>query len=101
MTVLFAHAAVADLAQAEAFYEGEEESQGKRFADEVGAVVELIARYPRAGTRVSGRARRWKTHRFPYGVFYRLTTDAITIVAILNLKRDPETWRQRLRELDL
>jgi hypothetical protein len=34
-------------------------------------------------------------------VFYRLKTDVITIVAVLDLRRDPETWRKRLRELDL
>jgi plasmid stabilization system protein ParE len=101
MTVDFGHAAVADLAQAVAFYNAQEENLGRRFAQEVDTVLEQIVRHPRAGLRLSRRARRWQAHRFPYGVFYRLKGDVITVVAILDLRRDPETWRKRLQDLDL
>jgi plasmid stabilization system protein ParE len=101
MTVDFGHAAVADLAQAIAFYDAQEEGLGRRFAQEVDTVIEQIVRHPRAGVRLSKRARRWQTHRFPYGVFYRLRGDLITVVAIVDLRRDPETWRKRLQELNL
>jgi len=65
MTVDFGLAAVADLAEAEAFYEAQEQGLGRRFAREVQTAIEQVVRHPRAGTRLSARVRRWKTHRFP------------------------------------
>lgn len=33
--------------------------------------------------------------RFPYGIFYRVSDGVVTVIAILHLSRDPESWQQR------
>jgi plasmid stabilization system protein ParE len=39
--------------------------------------------------------RRGLVRRFPYGVFYVVTDDAIVILAVFHASRDPAGWRSR------
>ena len=43
-----------------------------------------------------GSARRALVPSFPYGVFYRIREDAVQVVAVLHLHRDPATWEHRV-----
>lgn len=40
--------------------------------------------------------RRALTRKFPYALFYFLESDAIIIIAVFNVKRDPKVWRGRV-----
>jgi plasmid stabilization system protein ParE len=39
--------------------------------------------------------RRALLKRFPFGIFFRLRSNRIRIVAVMHLSRDPKRWRQR------
>ena len=94
-------AAIGDLAEAVAYYDAQEEGLGARFANEVRTTVEKMARYPQAWAPMARGVRRCRTVRFPSGVFYQIRGDSILILAILHLRRSPETWVRRLDELGL
>ena len=34
--------------------------------------------------------------RFPYGLLYTVENDVVIIAAVMNLRRNPESWKKRL-----
>ena len=62
---------------------------------EVRRVAALLCEWPSLGHKVGVRARAFGLKRFPYQLVYRLTTDAVVIVAIAHERRDPRYWRGR------
>ncbi|MEA3275169.1 MAG: type II toxin-antitoxin system RelE/ParE family toxin [Pseudomonadota bacterium] len=54
-----------------------------------------IAAFPEAWPRFSRRARRCIVRRFPYGVLYQIRADCVLVVALMHMKRSPQTWQQR------
>jgi toxin ParE1/3/4 len=39
--------------------------------------------------------RRCLTRRFPFGVIYTVGDDEIVVVAVMNLRREPNSWHNR------
>ena len=62
---------------------------------EVRRVAGLLCEWPGLGRKVGTPARAFGLKRFPYQLVYRLTPDALVIVAIAHDKRDPGYWRER------
>jgi len=85
-----------ELREARRYYEGQRPGLGREFAEEVRATVDRIRRLPEAWRPLSGRIRRCRTRRFPYGVLYAIEGDAILVVGVAHLHRDPQSWRDRL-----
>jgi hypothetical protein len=79
-------------------YNGERPGLGFEFAEELQSALDRIRSFPEAWPLYSGRARRCVVSRFPYGVLYQIRSDRILVVAIMHLKRDPTTWRERAGE---
>lgn len=88
-------AARADVADAIAYYDGQEPGLGADFASEVRKTVERILQYPNAWAQVSKRTRRCQVNRFPYGVFYSLRNDVVVVIAVLHSHRQPRTGQAR------
>lgn len=78
------------------YYNHQRKGLGFEFAVEVKRTLERIVRYPKAWAPLSERTRRCRTNRFPYGVIYQLRRESVLIVAIMDLRRDPKTWKSRL-----
>jgi plasmid stabilization system protein ParE len=87
--------AEAELAEAVSYYNAQSEGLGYEFAAEVQQTIARILRYPDAWTRLSERTRRCRTKRFPYGLVYQVRSDSVLIVAMMHLRRHPDTWRSR------
>ena len=96
MNVRFTSAAYRELTEAAEFYEDKQPGLAHRFLSEVEAAVERIERYPEMWARVSPRLRRCLVHRFPFAVFYHADAEEIQIVAVADLRRDPERWEHLL-----
>ena len=68
---------------------------GYEFAAEVAATLERISNFPEAWPKISRRARRCMTSKFPFGVIYQVRKDSILVLALMHMKRDPTSWQER------
>lgn len=98
MSVRFLAAAKAEVLEAIAYLNEQSEGLGYEFAVEVRRTLERIVQFPNAWQPLSKRTRRCRTHRFPYGIIYQVREDAILVVAVMHLHREPDSWRARLRK---
>ena len=89
--------AAAELRAAVEYYNQQSEGLGYEFAAEVRRTIARIVQFPDAWAGLSTRTRRCRTNRFPYGIVYQVREGAILIVAVMHLRRHPDTWRSRLR----
>jgi plasmid stabilization system protein ParE len=100
MKIEFLQPAAAELYEAIVYYNIQRQDLGLEFAKEVQDTIERIKQNPEAWTTISTskQARRCLTNRFPYGIIYQIRKNTILIVAVMHLKRRPQTWQSRLRK---
>jgi len=94
--VRFLSPAEAEMVTAAAYYESQCANLGRRFLNQVRHTVHAITTHPLAGATLRGSVRRRLVDRFPFAVLYCVTDEDILIVAIMDLRRDPEYWLDRL-----
>ncbi len=101
MNIEFLEPATTELYEAIVFYNIQKQGLGLEFAKEVRDTIERIKLNPEAWSTISKskQARRCLTNRFPYGIIYQIRKNTILIVAVMHLKRRPQTWQSRLREI--
>ncbi len=95
MNYLFHPEAEAELAQAIDYYEDCENGLGFDFAMEVYNAIDRIVLYPEGWPTLSDDIRRSLVRRFPYGILYAIENDEIIILAVMNLHREPNYWKDR------
>jgi plasmid stabilization system protein ParE len=86
-----------DIAEGYTWYEKQQPGLGIQFVNELSATVDAIQDDPLRFAKTFRRLRRALVHRFPYGVFYIVSTDALVIVAVMHLARDPRRVHRRTR----
>lgn len=89
--------AKADLRRAARWYEKQLAGLGREFIAEVEAALNRIVENPLQYQPIYRETRRSQTHRFPYGIFYRIEESDIVVFAIVHLHRDDGSWRDRLK----
>jgi len=77
------------------YYENIESGLGYDFALEVYSAIKRSSDYPEAWALLNEDARRTLVRRFPYGVIYSIEEKEIYILAVMNLHRDPDYWKDR------
>lgn len=80
-----------------AFYKEERIGLGLEFAREVLAAINRIVSFPSAWSPYSNRCRRCLLKRFPFGIVYRLIGEEVVIFAVMQLNREPDYWKGRLK----
>jgi len=88
--------AEAEFRDAVQYYNQQGEGLGYEFAAEVRRALSRIVRFPEAWPALSSRTRRCRTNRFPYGLVYQSRGDTILVLAVMHMKRHPDSWRKRL-----
>jgi len=78
------------------YYEDCQAGLGLEFAEEVYAAIGRVAEYPDAWSAMSQNTRRCLVNRFPYGVIFQIKSGMLRIIAVANLHRRPDYWRDRL-----
>jgi len=96
MRIRFLEIAEIELDEAIAYYNHEATGLGEAFLTEVLNSLDRIGKFPEAWHPSSKRTRRCQTRRFPYGIIYQMRKDEILVVAIANLHRKPEYWKDRI-----
>jgi len=72
--------------------ERESAGLGTAFIAEVERTTQAINQYPHAGASLPSGIQRRLLRRFPYALLYRVATDRILILAVMNLRRRPAYW---------
>jgi hypothetical protein len=96
MNYRFTSAALGELHDALLAYESKERGLGGRFLAEVDGAIARILMAPEAWRRLSTRTRRCLVHRFPFGVLYQIRGRGILVVSVMDLRRDPVSWKKYL-----
>ncbi len=95
MIVEFLAIAEDEYREAVDYYEAERPGLGGDFVDDLTHTLQRIVSFPHAGVRLSRRTRRCLIRRFPYAIIYQRRPGMILIVAVMHLKRHPDSWRDR------
>jgi toxin ParE1/3/4 len=66
------------------WYENEKEGLGELFFEEFENVLHTIAQQPMAGIEFRVKKRKVLVRKFPYKVFYSVSANALTILAIFH-----------------
>lgn len=89
--------AEAEVQQAFDWYQEQSEGLGLEFLRSIEACLAGIIRNPFAYTIAkSPNVRRALLRRFPYTLFYLVDDEAIVVIAVFNVKRQPIDWLQRI-----
>jgi plasmid stabilization system protein ParE len=96
MRIEILSAAEDELADAISYYNEQSEGLGYEFAAEIDQTFARILQFPDAWFPLSPRTRRCRAKRFPYGVIYQVRSDIILVVAIMHMRRHPDSWKKRL-----
>ena len=81
-----------DLSAGFGYYEGQSKGLGEEFLGSVESSFGAIESYPEMFSRVHGEVRRALVSRFPYGIFYRIESKRVVVLAVLHTARDPKIW---------
>lgn len=95
MNYFFHPEAEKELIEAVDYYEGIELGLGYDFALEVFSAIQKSADFPDAWTPLKDKIRRSILKRFPYGIIYSKERKGLFILAIMNLHRRPNYWKDR------
>jgi toxin ParE2 len=96
MRINFLEIAKFELDYAIEYYNHESTGLGDGFLTEILNVLDRIGQFPEAWHPYSKRTRRCQTRRFPYGVIYQIRGNEILVVAVANLHRKPDYWKDRV-----
>jgi plasmid stabilization system protein ParE len=86
-----------DIRDAFNWYEAQTLGLGSEFVRAVDVCLSHIGRNPSAYPIIFKQARRVFIRRFPYGIFYVLDQDLIIVIACFHSKRNPKSWKARLK----
>ncbi len=86
----------AEFLDAVTHYAGISPSLGRRFYDEMSALLHTAGEHPLRYRMFDPPLRRVLAVGFPYAVIYAAKDDYVRVVAVMHLKRRPGYWKHRL-----
>ena len=95
MKVRFLGPAQQELDETISYYNAELAGLGEVFLLEVLSALERIRQYPKAWHPLTENTRRCRLKRVPYGLIYEADPAQVHIIAVANLHRRPDFWRDR------
>ncbi len=96
MVIRFTPDADAELAEARQWYARQREDLDIEFMECIDDALSRVVRDPDLYPIVYRNLRRAVVRRFPFAVFYEITTDEIQVIAVFHSRRDPEMWKSRV-----
>jgi len=79
------------------YFEECQSGLGLEFSKEIFSTIQRIIHFPVAWSKFSENTRRCLTNRFPYGVIYQIVEEEIVVIAIMQLNREPDYWKKRIK----
>src|SRR5712691_1124913 len=87
--------AEADIDSAGQWYDSERPGLATRFLTDLNRTFTRIRERPLQFPTVAHDVRRALLHTFPYAVYFRASDQAVVVLAVLHLRRNPKIWRGR------
>ena len=87
-----------EIIDASQWYENKKEGLGLDFLLSVEAALFSIKRQPLSFQKVFRTVRRAVIKRFPYGIFFVIEEDTITVIAVTSFHPHPAIWQKKLPE---
>jgi len=84
-----------DIREARDWYDRIRPELGRRFGEELDAVIGSLSTYPLIYAPIHDDIRRAMTRRFPYAVYFVAEGNRVSILRVLHQARDPREWRRR------
>ncbi|MCD6294685.1 MAG: type II toxin-antitoxin system RelE/ParE family toxin [Deltaproteobacteria bacterium] len=78
------------------YYEDARSGLGLEFAQEVYVAITRVIQFPDAWSPMSKNTRRCLVSRFPFGIICQVKSDYVRIIAVADLRRRPNYWRDRV-----
>ena len=94
-SVFLHEAALSDLEEGKAFYEGLETGVGSYFRDSLIADLESLKFFAGIHAKHFGFYR-MLAKRFPFAIYYDITDTEVTVYAVLDMRREPSWNRENL-----
>ncbi len=94
--LVIAPEAEADLDQAFSYYEARQVGLGGRFLDHVARTIREVVHLPESHRTISKDYRRALVRRFPYGIFYEIGDNTVTVYGVFHTAINPDKWQRRL-----
>jgi len=85
-----------ELIEAAVHYELEVPGLGGRFESEVRRATDLLLEHPEIGRSADSDLRQFVLHRFPFTLFYSVTSNVLRIEVVAHQSRLPGYWRSRI-----
>ena len=85
-----------DFLAAYAWYSDRSETAARAFLREMDRAILRISEAPERWPAYDSLTRRFVLARFPFSVIYRVTQQAVEVMAVAHHKRKPGYWRPRL-----
>ena len=85
-----------DIKDAYNWYENQRQFLGKDFLSEIESTLNRIQENPQLYSYAHKSIRRALIKRFPYAVYYIETESNIVVLAILQQRRKPTVWQNRI-----
>ena len=86
-----------DLVEGFHFYENQQQGLGAYFLSNLYADIEYLKTYAGIHHKPFKPYHRQLSKKFPFGIFYTVENETVSIHAVLDLRRSPTWIRKRLR----
>lgn len=96
MRLEFHPAAVDEASEAADWYTSRRPGLGDEFEDALHGALAQMLRHPESGAPFYNRYRAWFLGKWPFHVVYRLTSEALVIVAVYHTSRSRRELTERL-----
>lgn len=91
--------AVDDIWEASRFYDQLSPGLGKYFRKRIAEDIESLSRNGPINPVIHGDVHRLLSQVFPFGIFYRAQLSWAEVIAILDLRRNPDWIREKLSRI--
>lgn len=91
----FTARAARELEEQYSWYDFQRRGLGDEYFASASATFAAVQDNPAMYPLVRPKIRRASMGRFPYGVFYAVSSDAVTVLALVHGRRHPRSWPQR------
>ena len=96
MRYIFHPEALEDYEDAVEYYAEISPDLANAFINSIENGIKRILSHPEGWQAVEEDVRRHLTKRFPFGIYYTIEGDYISIVAVMHMSRRPGYWKHRL-----